>query len=103
MLPLVLAAAIYPPLSGMLARMLRFLVVLLVFPAIAELVLLVGAAVLGGAASLSGGVAAGPATLVAGAMIYILAADVAVGDAQARGPRGRCKRWRDRQSWAQRR
>ena len=74
LLPVVLATAIYPPLSGMLARMLRFLVVLLVFPAIAELVLLVGAAVLGGAASLSGGVAAGPATLVAGALIYILAA-----------------------------
>lgn len=74
MLPLVLAAAIYPPLSGLLARMLRFLVVMLVFPAIAEIVLLVGAAIVGGGASVSGGVASGPATLVAGALTFVLAA-----------------------------
>jgi hypothetical protein len=73
-LPLVLAAAIYPPLAGLLARMLRFLVVMLIFPVIVETVLLIGAAVVGGGASLSGGIASAAATNMAGAMVFVMAA-----------------------------
>ncbi|MGA2924448.1 MAG: hypothetical protein ABSG43_00430 [Solirubrobacteraceae bacterium] len=74
LLPLVFAASIWPALNRMLHRVVFLVGVLLVLPVVAMLVLLVGAAIVGGGLSGTGGVVSSATTILEGLAVFATAA-----------------------------